>query len=325
MNVNTILSLIMELPLPVLIFKPEYAFLRTALLAALLASVSFGIVGTFVVVRRIGYLAGAISHCAFGGIGIGLYLKATFGAGILAFVFHAGGTGKPENIESSSWFDPITFIALVVAVFCAILIGFVREYAKEREDSIIGAIWALGMAVGILLFNRTNVPANLSSYLFGEIFLTSKADLVSLGLLGIFLVLFFIVFFKRFEAVCFDEEFATLRGLPGRFYFLSLLVITAITVVIMVRVVGILLVIAMLSIPAASAGRLCKRLFPMMLVSIGLCFVCSWGGIFLSVRFNTAAGPMIVLVASAAYGLILAFEYLVKKVKGKISERQFNG
>lgn len=287
------------------LFRPEYIFARTALLATFLAGISFGIVGTFVVVRRIGYLAGAISHCAFGGIGIGLYLKYCIASGALAFLF-------PTTFADR--FDPV-HVALIVAIIAAVLIGLVRQFAKEREDSIIGVMWAVGMAIGFLLFYRTPYTANITSYLFGEISIVGMNDCLSLAVLGIVVVIFFAVFFKRFEAVCFDEEYAKLRGIPSTFYLQSLLILTAITVVLMVRVVGILLVIAMLTLPASCAGRLCKRLFPMMILSIVFSLVFSWTGILLSLKLDTSIGPTIILVAAFAYSGILFCEFIRSKLR----------
>jgi ABC-type Mn2+/Zn2+ transport systems, permease components len=273
-----------------IVFDPNYAFLRQTFLVSGMASLSFGIIGSFVVVRRIGYLASAISHCAFGGIGIGLFFqKMALTAGLLTL----GGL-----------LDPIA-VAVVFAVLSALLIGFVQQRAKEREDSIIGAIWAIGMAIGILFLNATPGYFSAEAYLFGEVLLISNLGAKLVGLLGLIVLLVTGFYFKRLEAVCFDEEYFRLRGLNAAFYFQLLLVLVAVTVVLMIQLVGIILVIALLTLPAATASRLTTRLLPMACVSTVLCLAFSWVGLFLSMVFDLASGPMIILVAGTVYVLVL--------------------
>ena len=258
--------------------------MQRAFLIGTIAAVPFGVIGTFIVVRRIGYLAGAIAHCAFGGIGIGLYLQYVLAASVFAALF-----------------DPM-LVSIVVAVFSSLIIGIVRQKAKEREDTIIGAIWAVGMALGLLLLELTPGNVGISNYLFGNILLITKQDVLIVGVLSLLVIAVIGLFFKRLEAVCFDEEFAKLRGVATTWYFQLLLVLTALTVVLLVRVVGIVLVIAMLTLPAAAAGRLTKRLLPMCLLSILLCAAFSWAGLLIVCVFgNLPAGPAIVLVAAVAY------------------------
>ncbi len=272
-------------------FSPDYAFARTAFLVSALASLSFGVIGTFVVVRRIGYIAGAISHCAFGGIGIGLFLRQTLASGL-------GGFAVARSL--APWIDPI-ITAILVSVASALVIGAVQLYGKEREDTIIGAVWSVGMAVGLLCLDKTSGYHSVSSYLFGDILLISRADMLLVAGLGIAVLVVVYVCFQRFAAVCFDEEFARLRGIRTGLYYQLLLVLIAVTVVLMVRIVGIILVIAMLTLPAATAARLTKRLFPMSIAAVILCFCCSWIGLYLSVVFNFSAGPMMILVSAVVY------------------------
>ncbi|MGL6225156.1 MAG: metal ABC transporter permease [Thermoguttaceae bacterium] len=278
-----------------IIYSPDYAFIRTAFLLCAIASLSFGIIGSFVVVRRIGYIAGAVSHCAFGGIGIGLYLREAITAGFWGFTLFT---------PFATWIDPI-IVAVLVAIGCALLIGFVQIYGKEREDTVIGAIWSVGMAVGLLFLDKTPGYHSISSYLFGDVLLVADSDLRLVLGLGILVLCIVTLCFRRFEAICFDEEFARLRGIQTTFYFQLLLVLIAITVVFMVRVVGIILVIAMLTLPAATAGRLTQRLLPMSFLAVLICLVSSWIGLYLSILCNFSAGPMIVLVAALFYTVTL--------------------
>ena len=267
----------------------QLPFMQRAFLVGAIAAIPFGLIGTFVVVRRIGYLAGAIAHCAFGGIGIGLYLQHILAGTLLAA------------------FCPPIGVAVLVAILSALLIGVIRIKAGEREDTIIGAVWAIGMAVGLLLFEMTPGNTNIANFLFGNILLISRTDILLVSILSTVVLLLVFLFFKRLEAVCFDEEFARLRGIPTSFYFQLLLVLTAITVVLLVRIVGIVLVIAMLTLPAATACRLARRLLPICLLSVFLGFISTWLGLILSAATDLTAGPTIVITASLFYLISLLF------------------
>ncbi len=267
----------------------QLPFMQRAFLIAAMASVPFGLIGTFVVVRRIGYLAGAIAHCALGGICVGLFLQYLVAA----------------NALWSAIFDPM-LVSLAVTVASALLIGFIRLRIREREDTIFNSIWAVVMSLGLLLLQLTPGNVNFANYLFGDILLITKQDVYLVSGLSLVVLCVVGLFFKRLEAVCFDEEFAKLRGMSTTFYFQLLLLLTAMTVVLLVRIVGIILVIAMLTLPAATAGRFTKRLFPMCLLATALCFVSSWLGLVIVSRWgNLPAGPTIVLVAAALYIITL--------------------
>ena len=261
------------------LFDPSNSFLRLALMAGTLASFSFGIMGTYVVTRRIGYLAGAIAHRAFGGIGAALYLKHRWGI---------------------AWLDPIHG-ALISAIVAAVLIGIVSIKAGEREDSIIGALWAVGMAAGLIFIDLTPGYFELTSYLFGDILLISQQDIILVVGLDIVIIILAVVFHHTFQAVCFDEEFATLRGINAPFFYILLLVMTAITVVLLVRLVGIIMVIAMLTLPAAAASTLSRRLSTIMILAILFSLLFNWSGLALSYTLDLSAGPVIISVAGLVY------------------------
>ena len=169
---------------------PAIPFLRHALLSGILASVAFGIIGTYVVARRITSIAGAISHCVLGGIGAGLYLE------------HAMGV---------TWFGPLSG-AVVAALAAAIIIGLVSLHAQQREDTAIGALWSIGMAVGLLFIAKTPGYVDPMSYLFGNILLISRSDLWLVLALDFVVTGVAALFYHQFLAVCFDEEYARLRG-----------------------------------------------------------------------------------------------------------------
>ena len=272
------------------IFDPDNLFLRYAFIMGALASISFGIIGTFVTVKRIGYLAGAISHSVFGGIGLALFLQVNIGL---------------------TWFDPILG-AILAAVFSAVIVGLVSLHAKEREDTIIGALWAVGMASGILLIDKTPGYFNLTSYLFGDILLISGKDLFYVGCLDAMVLGISILFFNRFFSVCYDSEFMSLRGINATFFYLLLLILTALTVVLLVRIVGIVLVIALLTIPPAIASFYAKRLWQMMLYSTLLCILFTWAGLGVSYSFSLSSGPTIIVLSGATYLVLLTFHKVLK-------------
>ncbi len=260
--------------------EPLNGFLRNALLAGLLASVSFGVVGTYVVTKRITYIAGAIAHCALGGIGFALYAQHELGWG---------------------WLDPL-YGALATALASALLIGAVVLSRSEREDTVIGATWAAGMALGVLFIKMVQRGGvSIESWLFGDINFVGRTDLWAVAGLGAVVLALSLSFHKQFVAVCFDEDFARARGVNVPLYYLLLLCMAAVTVVLLVRVVGIIMVIALLTLPAALGSRLARGLPGMMLWAVALCALFVAGGLELSLRLNTAAGPSIILVAAATY------------------------
>lgn len=289
-----------------LLFAPEFSFLRAAFLFTAAAALTFGLVGTFIVTRRIGYLAGAISHTAFGGIGIGFWLKeaaaaGSCGFGTLAALLWGGENAPARLVQVAAHINPV-IVAVLTAIGSAVLIGLIQRYAKEREDALIGIIWTAGMALGLLFLDRTQRYVAVSDYLLGDILLVSRRDLATILSLDAAALFACGLFFKRFEAVCFDEEFARLRGVRVDVYQSILLLLIAVTVVLTMRIAGMVLVIAVLTIPASIASRLTRRLSRVALWSIAISLLSAWGGIALSYVLNFSAGPMIVLLLSILYG-----------------------
>ncbi|HIJ64503.1 MAG TPA: metal ABC transporter permease [Candidatus Hydrogenedentes bacterium] len=258
---------------------PNLTFLRYAFLTGLLASIAFGVMGTYVVVRRISYIAGAIAHCALGGIGAALFLQTRFGW---------------------TWASPMLG-ATLAALAAAVIIGLVTLYAREREDTVIGALWAIGMAVGLLFLAKTSGYVDPMVYLFGNILYISEYDLWVVLALDALVVGVGAFWYNKFLAVCFDEEFARLRGVRVGFYYLVLLCLTSLTVVMLVRVVGIVMVIALLTLPAAVAGQFARRLWHMMALSVLFCMAFTAAGIGLSYGPDLPSGPVIIVVAGAVY------------------------
>jgi zinc transport system permease protein len=258
----------------------QFTFMRHALLTGALASIACGVVGTYVVVRRITYIAGGIAHSVLAGIGAAVYVRTVHG---WEFVEPLHG-------------------AVVAAVVAALIIGLVSLRAREREDTVIGALWAVGMAGGVLFLWRTpGYAEDLMSYLFGNILMVSASDIWLVGVLDVVVVAAGLLFYNQFQAVCFDEEYARVRGVNVEAYYLLLLLITALTVVLLVTVVGIVLVIALLTIPAAVAGHFSKRLSHMMALSVAVSMALTTGGLALSYGPNLPAGATIIVLAGAAY------------------------
>jgi zinc transport system permease protein len=257
-----------------------YGFMQRALLAGLLASIACGVIGTYVVTRRISYIAGSIAHCVLGGIGAARYLQTV------------------HNWQS---FHPLHG-AIVAALLAAVTIGFVSLKARQREDTVIGALWAAGMAVGILFIARTpGYNEDLMSYLFGNILMVGPRDLWLIGILDAVVIIVGLLLYKPLLAVCFDEEFARARGLPADMLYILLLCLTALAVVLLVQVVGIILVIALLTLPAAVSGFFSRSLWQMMIFSTVLSLVFTVAGLGLSYSPNLPPGATIILVAGAVY------------------------
>jgi len=266
------------------LIDPAFPFVRYGLAAGILASVALGIVGTYVVTRRISYLAGAISHSVLAGIGASLYLQKAHGV---------------------AWCDPMLG-AMVAAIVAALAIGLVSLYARQREDTVIGALWATGMAVGLLFIAKTPGRVDAMSYLFGNIWLISREDLVWVAGLDVLVVLLALLWHNKFLAVCFDQEFAELRGVRAKGYYLVLLCLTALCVVLLVRGVGIVLVIALLTLPAAVAGFFSRQLWQMMVLAVLICAGLVVAGFVACYPNDLPAGPTIILLSGTVYLLVVA-------------------
>ncbi|MCX5653607.1 MAG: metal ABC transporter permease [Planctomycetota bacterium] len=262
----------------------NYAFVQYALLAGVLASIACGIVGTYVVVRRITYIAGGISHCVLGGIGAALYF---------------------QRVHGWTWLSPL-YGAIAAALAAAMIIGIVSLRAKQREDTVIGALWAIGMAVGVLFIAKTpGYSQDLMSYLFGNILMVSQQDLWLIAALDALVVALGLVFYNQFLAVCFDEEFARVRGMRVEFFYLLLLGLTALTVVLLVTVVGIVLVIALLTLPVAVAGHFARRLWQMMALAAVFSMLFTTAGLAISYQPDLPAGATVIVLAGAVYLVVV--------------------
>lgn len=261
----------------------SYDFMKNAFLAGILVSVACGIVGTYVVVKGISFISGSISHTAYGGIGLGYYLGINPMLG-----------------------------ATIFTVFSALGMGIVSHKTKQKEDTIIGMMWAVGMALGIVFIKLSpGYTADLMSYLFGSILTVPYNDLGIMLILDFIIILAVLLFYEQFKLVAFDEEYAKTIGLNTLAFNLLLLFLIALTVVVMIRAVGIILVIALLTMPAAIAGQLSKRLPSMMAIATILGIIFTICGLFLSYLWDLPSGATIILCA--ALGFIISSIYTRSK------------
>ncbi|MFK5985538.1 MAG: metal ABC transporter permease [Pseudomonadota bacterium] len=269
----------------------EYEFLQNALLAGILASISCGLTGPFVVVNRISYLAGGIAHAVLGGMGAAIYFQI----------------------------DPIIG-ALVSALLSALLISYIKLKFEQQEDTVIGALWSVGMATGIIFISQTpGYNSELLSYLFGNILMVSEAQLQMMFILDVLLVLIITLFYKYFVAISFDREFAKTLGIPVNFFYTLLLCLVALTVVILIQVVGLILVIALLTLPAAIASHYSFSIIRIMMFAIIGGFIFTSSGLMVSYQADFPAGSVIIVIAGTTFlistfmkGFILSW---VRKIK----------
>ena len=268
-----------------LLLNPDIKFLRYAIIAGLLSSIPLGISGTFIVTRRISYLAAAIAHSILGGIGLSLLLKTRY---------------------ELDWLQPFHG-AVILGIAAAFLLGWVRNHFVHREEAVISVIWSMGMASGLIGFTFTPGYVDPMSYLFGDILIIARSDLWLAGGLGSCVLLLTLLFYKEFMAISFDEEYAKLRGISVERFSYLLLIMTVLTIVLMVSMVGIVLVIALLTLPPAVAGQFAPKLWKMMLVSIILCAILILAGIVCSWFLNLPTGPTIILITGITYLFVLIF------------------
>ena len=257
----------------------SYEFIQHALIAGVLVSFAAGIIGSLIVVNRMVFLAGGIAHASFGGIGLAVF----FGL-------------------------PIFLGAAMFAVSAGLLIASLTLHKRHRIDTFIGLIWAVGMAIGVIFIDLTpGYNVDLMSYLFGSILAVSTEDLYFMGTL-LAVILFVMTFWYRdILAVSYDSEYAALRGVHVRFFYTLILILAALTVVVSIKVVGLILVIAMLTIPVYIAEKLSHSLFSMMFLSGFIATLFTLVGLWFSYTYNLTSGASIILISAASLGAFLLF------------------
>ena len=264
-----------------------YDFMRNALLASVLVSIACGIIGTLVVLNRIVFISGGIAHAAYGGVGVAYYL------GI----------------------DPIIG-AIAFSVFSALGMGWVHRRQQQRADTIIGVMWAMGMAIGIIFLSLSpGYKADLMSYLFGSILAVSMADLWLMGLIAGLVALFVVLFYRMLLSISFDVTFSTVRNLPVSSVYLAMITLISLTVVISMRVVGLIMVIALLTIPPAVANLFLKDMAKIMLAASLIAVLSSVLGLMLSYALNLPSGAAIILLLGLCYIVAAIISSLRSKPK----------
>jgi len=263
----------------------QFTFIQHALIAGILVSLAAGIIGSLIVVNRMVFLAGGIAHASYGGIGMAVFF------------------GFPIFLGASAF-----------AVLAALLVATLTLHKRHRIDTFIGLIWAVGMAIGVIFVDLTDgYNVDLMSYLFGSILAVSTQDLYFMGaLLGV-IVLVTTFWYRDILAVSYDSEYARLRGIHVRFFYTLILVLSALTVVIAIKVVGLILVIAMLTIPVYIAEKLSNTLWHMMILSGIISAIFTLVGLWFSYTYNLTSGASIILVSAVSLGLFLLLFGRLKK------------
>jgi zinc transport system permease protein len=260
----------------------QFEFMRNALVAGLLASVICGIMGTLVVVNRIVFLSGGIAHAAYGGIGLALYFGWSYLLGTIGFSLAA---------------------AMVMAA--------VSMKSKHRADTVIGVIWAMGMAFGIILIDLTpGYNVDLMSYLFGSILTVPASDLWIMCGMAFMITVLVAHYYKELLALSYDEEFAQIRGVPVKRLYFTMIAMLAVTIVMVIQVVGLILVIALLTIPPFIVEKHAKSLHQMMIGSSLLGALFTITGLWISYRYNLTSGAAIIMVSGVAFLISLLIDRL---------------
>jgi len=259
--------------------------MRNALAAGVLVSFACGIIGTYVVINRIVFLSGGIAHAAYGGIGLGYFL------GI----------------------NPIIG-AIIFSLGASLGMGMVHRKTGERSDTIIGVMWAIGMAVGIIFLDMSpGYKADLMSYLFGSILAVPASDLIIMLVLNVIILVLVALYYKELQAISFDETFAFVVNVPVDRLYLMLVCLVGLTVVMTMRIVGLIMVIALLTMPPAIAGLFVKDMKRMMGLSILLSILFTFVGLLLSYYLNLTSGATIILVAGVSYFV----SFMVKRARSQ--------
>ena len=257
----------------------SFSFMQNAIFGAILVSVACGIIGSLVMINRLFSLAGGITHGAFGGIGLGFYLGLS---GVAMFASTA-----------------------IFGLFLAIIVAYLSKAYPHRSDNIIAVIWAFGMAFGIILVDKSSdFGGDLMSYLFGNILAISGEDLAIMGVCDVLFVGIAVVFYRQFESMSFDSEFAGLKGVKTGILYVVLVCAIALCVVVAMRVVGLILVLALLGIPCFIAERFARTLGGIMLLSCIFSAIFCLIGLALSYALNLSSGASIILVACASFVLV---------------------
>ncbi len=271
----------------------QYRFFTNALLASVLTSINCGIIGTYIVSRRLVFISGGITHASFGGIGVGYF----FGI------------------------NPV-LSATVFAVLSALGIEFLSKKADVREDSLIGIFWSFGMALGIIfIFLAPGYAPNLMGYLFGSLLTVSPADIWMMLALTVVVSLFFLLFYKVILFISFDQEYARTHRAPVQLVNYMLISLVAATIVLSIKVAGIILVISLLTIPQTIANLFTTKFGKIMLISVIIAFMGTFAGLMISYNYNIPSGASVIMSLIFAFIIAKLLSIIVNSLKVKTSYR----
>ena len=263
----------------------QYAFFRNALIGSVFTCISCGIAGSYIVSRRMVFISGGITHASFGGLGLGFYLGIS----------------------------PI-LSALLFSIASAFGVEWLSKKQDVREDSAIAAVWALGMALGVIcIFLTPGYSPNISAYLFGNILTITLSDIGFAGLPAVLLLILFSVFFKPILYTAFDSEFAKTQGVKVALIEHLMMLAIAVTIVSSIRLIGIMLLMSLLTVPQMTANLFTSRLQKIILYSIGLGIAGCFSGLFLSYYLNVPSGAAIIFVQILVFLLCKTALFLYQK------------
>lgn len=263
----------------------SYPFFQNALLGSLLASIACGIIGVYVVIRRLVFISGGITHASLGGLGMGFY----FG-----------------------W-NPI-LSAMIFSVLSAFGIEWLSARQGVREDSAIGTFWSLGMAIGIIfIYMKPGFAPNLNDYLFGNILTITSTDILWLSILSLVLILIFTLFRREILYTAFDSEFAKTRKLPVNLVKYGMMMFIAITIVLSIRLVGIVMLMSLLTVPQMTANLFTSNFVKMIFLSVLIGFLGCFIGLFLSAVLNVPSGVFIIFTQIVLFLLLRGIMGLKQK------------
>ncbi|RXJ60921.1 metal ABC transporter permease [Candidatus Marinarcus aquaticus] len=263
----------------------SYTFMQHALISIILVSIITGIIGSLVVINKMVFLSGGIAHSAYGGIGLAIYL------------------GLPMLLSTS-----------LFCIFITIIIALASYKQREHLDILIGIMWATGMSFGIILVDLTpGYQSDLMSYLFGSLLAVTENDLIYMSILLAVIISIISVFYRDILAVSYDTEYAALRGIKTKFFYTLILVLSSLTIVVAIKVVGLILVIALLTIPIYIASFFSKSLSAMMVNATLLSILFSLIGLTISYNFDLSSGPSIIMISSLCALIVFTLKH--KKYK----------
>ncbi len=265
----------------------SYGFFQNALLGVLIISVAAGMIGTYIITRRLVAISGGITHACFGGLGLGYFLGIS----------------------------PIATAAMF-AVASSVGVEWMSTRYRVREDSAIAVMWSLGMAVGVLfVFLTPGYVPELNSFLFGNILTITVTDLIVFAVYTVLLLLFFVTCYRRIVACAFDRDFARVAGLPVKFVTYAMTVFVAVCIVLTIRLVGIMLLMSMLSLPQMISEIYFHRFKDMMIASVIVSVVCCLGGLLLSTLVDVPCSAIIVIIMAALFVVLRVTRSIAREVK----------